>query len=373
MAVFKERLKLVRTYEAGKPIELVMREYGIVENDIIKLGSNENPYGTSPLVVESLKQNSHKAYLYPDDSMHELKDALAKHFNISQKELIIGAGSDQIIEFCMHSLEHHNARVLMAGITFAMYEVYAKLAGAEICKTQSDEHKLAEMENLYYESIRSGKRVSAIFLCMPNNPLGECLDVSAVEDFISKIDKDTLVVIDGAYQEFAAYKDKAKAITPSQFIKKFSNVVYLGTFSKIYGLGGMRVGYGIANEHIVSMLYKVRPPFNVSSLSLQAALVALGDKEFVAKCIESNAKEMKRYEAYAKESGWEFIDSYGNFITFSHADIESANLCEWLLQRGVIVRNLNSYGMNAIRITIGNSSQNTRVLELMQDYLQTHN
>lgn len=370
--MFRKALDRVVTYEAGKPIELVMREYGIKQEDVIKLGSNENPYGTSPLVVESLQHNAHKAFLYPDDSMYELKDALALRFNVRPKEIIIGAGSDQIIEFCMQALDHNNACVLMAKTTFAMYEVYAKLVGVEICKIQDDFHNLAEFLQLYKNAKSAGKKISAIFLCVPNNPLGECLDAQAIEDFIHQIDKDTLIILDGAYQEFAAYKDKAKALNPAALIKEFENVIYLGTFSKVYGLGGMRVGYGIASERVISALYKVRPPFNVGALSLQAALIALGDKAFVEQCIQNNATQMLRYEAYAKQNGLVFIPSYGNFITFSHKDIESSHLCEWLLQRGVIVRNLRSYGLNAFRITIGTDAQNTRVFELIQTYLQTH-
>lgn len=369
--MFKNTLEQIVTYEAGKPIELVMREYGIKQEDVIKLGSNENPYGASPLVIESLQNNAYKASLYPDDSMYELKDALALHFNVTPKQIIIGAGSDQIIEFCMQALNHHNAQVLMAKTTFAMYEVYAKLAGAEISKTQSDGHILEEFLELY-QKVKSQKNISAIFLCAPNNPLGECLDSNAIEKLIKAVDKETLVIVDGAYQEFAAYKDKRKAINPQYFIEQFDNVIYLGTFSKAYGLGGMRVGYGVASERIISMLYKVRPPFNVTTLSLQSAFVALRDQAFMRQCVEKNAIEMARYEAFAHKMGFTFIPSYGNFITFSHKEIESTHLCEWLLQKGVIVRNLRSYGLNAFRITIGKTEQNTRVFELIEQYLQTH-
>ena len=223
--MFKNTLEQIVTYEAGKPIELVMREYGIKQEDVIKLGSNENPYGASPLVIESLQNNAYKASLYPDDSMYELKDALALHFNVTPKQIIIGAGSDQIIEFCMQALNHHNAQVLMAKTTFAMYEVYAKLAGVEISKTQSDGHILEEFLELY-QKVKSQKNISAIFLCVPNNPLGECLDSNAIEKLIKAVDKETLVIVDGAYQEFAAYKDKRKAINPQYFIEQFDNVIY---------------------------------------------------------------------------------------------------------------------------------------------------
>lgn len=380
--MFKERLRQITTYEAGKPIELVMREYGIKKEDIIKLGSNENPYGTSPKVIESLQHNAYKAYLYPDDSMFELKNALASHFHVKERQIIIGAGSDQILEFCMQALQ--KAQVIMAKTTFAMYEVYAKLYGAKICKTQTEQHNIAAFKQLYTDiyahsarcSDIESTRVSAIFLCVPNNPLGECLGSQEIVDFIHfvrSIDKETLIILDGAYQEFAACKDKTKALCPASLIKDFDNVIYLGTFSKVYGLGGMRVGYGIACENIIDMLYKVRPPFNITTLSLQAAQTALNDQDFVQKCIESNAKEMLRYEAYAKDNGFSYTQSFCNFITLSRKDIESSHLCQWLLQKGVIIRNLASYGLNAFRITIGTHTQNTRVFELLETYLRTHN
>lgn len=371
--MFKKTLEQVVTYEAGKPIELVMREFGIKPDEIIKLGSNENPYGTSPKVVESIRQNAHKASLYPDDSMFELKNTLASKWSVKPQNVIIGAGSDQILEFCMHALNHDNACVLMAKTTFAMYEVYAKIANVEICKTPSDEHKLEEFESLYRASLERGKRVSAIFLCVPNNPLGECLDSAAVESFIQKIGKDTLIIIDGAYQEFATYKDRAKAFCVNKLIEKYENVIYLGTFSKAYGLGGMRVGYGIADSKIIAILYKVRAPFNITTLSLQAAIAALQDQDFVAQCVEQNAKEMLAYESFARENGFSFVPSYANFITLSRVGLDSTHLCEWLLQKGLIIRNLASYGLNAFRITIGTKKQNERVFELLKAYGANHN
>lgn len=370
--MFKKTLEQVVTYEAGKPIELVVREFGIKPDEIIKLGSNENPYGSAPRVIEMIQKNAHKACLYPDDSMLELKDALACKFSVKSHNIIIGAGSDQVLEFCMHALNHNNACVLMAKTTFAMYEVYAKIANVEICKTPSDEHSLEEFESLYRAALERGKRVSAIFLCVPNNPLGECLDSQEVEKFIEKISRDTLIIIDGAYQEFAVYKDKAKAFLPHKLIAKYENVIYLGTFSKAYGLGGMRVGYGIADSKIIAMLYKVRAPFNITTLSLQAAIIALQEQEFVAQCVEQNAKEMLGYESFARENDFNFIPSYGNFITLSRESVDSTHLCQWLLQKGLIIRNLASYGLNAFRITIGTQKQNVRVFELLKAYIVNH-
>jgi len=361
---FNKVLDDVKTYEAGKPIELVVREYGVKPQDIIKLASNENPYGTSPKVVEKLKEVSKNAFVYPDDSMYELKDALASKFEVNEKNIIIGAGSDQVIEFCVHAKCNENSKILMAKTTFAMYEIYGAQTGATILKTPSDEHNLEEFLSLYKQH-----KPELIFLCLPNNPLGECLDASDVYDFLDEIDENTLVVLDGAYQEYASIKDGAKKIIPSDVISKYSNVIYLGTFSKAYALGGMRVGYGISNTNIISNLYKLRPPFNITTPTLASAIQALKDEDFVKECITKNFEQMKRYEQYANEKGFKFIASYTNFITIYIDGYKSNEVALDLLKKGVIVRDMTGYGFNALRITIGTQEQNTKVFEILNSVL----
>ena len=357
---FNQILENLTIYEAGKPIELVVREYGINPKDIIKLASNENPYGTSLKVINKLQEVSKNAFVYPDDSMYELKDSLAKKFKVKNNNIIIGAGSDQVIEFCIHAKCDKNSKVLMAKTTFAMYEIYAKQTGATILKTLSDEHNLDEFREMYKQN-----KADIIFLCLPNNPLGECLDSKDVYEFLDEIDNNTLVVLDGAYQEFATFKDKAKQIVPNEVIAKYPNVIYLGTFSKAYALGGLRVGYGIAQEHIIQNLYKLRPPFNITTLSLAGAIEALEDENFVNDCIAKNFEQMKRYEQYATKKGFRFIPSYTNFITIYLDGYSSKDISQKLLEKGVIVRDMTGYGFNAIRITIGTQTQNTQVFEIL--------
>ncbi|WP_024790502.1 MULTISPECIES: histidinol-phosphate transaminase [unclassified Lebetimonas] len=351
-----ENLNNLKTYEAGKPIELVVREYGIKPSEIIKLASNENPYGPPPMAIEAVKKTAKNMHRYPDDSYYELKDALSERFDIKNENIIIGAGSDQILEFAIHAILPK--KVLMAGITFAMYEIYSKQFGAEILKTKSDKHNLEEFYEIYKQ-----QNPEIIFLCIPNNPLGECIDAKDVFSFIEKIDDDTLIIIDGAYQEYASFKDKNKEIKPKEILK-YKNVLYTGTFSKAYGLGGMRVGYGIANEFIIKNLHKLRPPFNITTLSLKAAIEALKDKEFVKMGIELNFEEMKRYEIFAKENNLNFIESYTNFIVLFIKN--STSVANNLLKKGIIVRDMVSYGFDAIRITIGKKEENEKVLNLLK-------
>jgi len=363
---FNRQLENIKTYEGGKPIELVVREFGIDPKDIVKLASNENPFGTSENVVKTIQENAHLAFMYPDDNMTELKEALAEKFSVTTKNIIIGEGSDQVIMFSIFAKANKHKKVLTARTTFAMYDIYAKQAGAKVIKTPSHQHNLDEFLHLY----KKEKDIGMIFLCLPNNPLGECLKKDDVYKFLEKIDDNTMVVIDGAYQDFAAAKNPQMQIEPKELIEKFPNTLYLGTFSKSYGLGGMRIGYGIAGEEIMSALYKMRPPFNVTNLSLKAAVSALNDEEFVNKTITNNFKEMKKYEEFAKENKIDFIDSYTNFITFIFSDkLNSKNIAQILLKKGIIIRDLTSYGVNGIRVTIGTPEQNSRFLETFKEVL----
>ena len=357
---FNRVLDDLKTYEAGKPIELVVREYGIEAKDVIKLASNENPRGCSPKVIEAVKEEASKMNLYPDDSMYELKEALANKYNVSDKNIIIGSGSDQVIEFAIHAKANANTKVLIAGITFAMYEIYTLQTGAKVLKTPSAQHNLKEMLEIY----KANNDISIVILCIPNNPLGECVDVKDVYAFLDELRAETLVIIDGAYQEYAAFKDSAKKIIPSDIIRKYPNAIYTGTFSKAYGLGGMRCGYGIAQPEIIQALLKLRAPFNITTLTLKAAIVALSDEAFVEASVRENFEQMKAYEVFAKELGFRVIESYTNFIVLEFdASKNSAEIAQKLMEKGIIVRNLGSYGMNAIRVTIGTPDQNARFFE----------
>ncbi|OHE04336.1 histidinol-phosphate transaminase [Sulfurimonas sp. RIFOXYB12_FULL_35_9] len=362
---FNKNLENIKTYEAGKPIELVVREFGIDPKDIVKLASNENPSGCSPKVVEAVGAILSKMALYPDDSMIKLKNALSVKMGVANENIIIGSGSDQVIEFLIHAKATHGSKILMNSITFAMYEIYAKHVGAEVIRTASQEHDMDEFYELYRQ-----EKPEIIFICTPNNPTGDALDAQKIFEFLKKIDSDTLVVIDGAYMEYAIAKDAKKEIVVKELIEQFDNVIYLGTFSKAYGLGGMRVGYGVANAKIIKELYKLRPPFNITTLSLEAASVALEDEDFVKKSVTLNLQQMKRYEEFAKEQKIDIINSYTNFVTLClNPNQNSSKISNLLLQKGMIVRDLSSYNMNAIRVTVGTEEQNSRFFGLVIQFL----
>jgi histidinol-phosphate aminotransferase len=353
MIKFNKVLENIKIYEAGKPIELVVREFGIDAKDVVKLASNENPIGTSPAVQKVIIENSDRAHLYPDDSMFELKAALSSRYDVRDDNIIIGAGSDQVLEFISRALLDEDSSVLMSAVTFAMYEIYAKQMGAKIIRTASYEHKYDEFMEAY-----TMHKPKIVYICTPNNPTGDATSREEVLKIIEAIGNDALIVVDGAYMEYAAVKDEKYSISPSDLLC-YENVIYLGTFSKAYGLGGMRVGYGIAQSSLITELYKMRPPFNISTLSLAAAIEACKDEIFVKKSITLHQEQIKRYESFAKDNKFEYIDSYTNFITYLFDEnIDSTKISDELLKRGVIIRNLASYGMNAIRITIGTAKQN---------------
>lgn len=362
---FNETLNDITLYEAGKPIELVVREFGIEPSRVVKLASNENPLGTPPSVAKVLSEHSTKAHLYPDDSMYELKESLAKKYDVDAKEIIIGAGSDQVLEFISRSLLSKSDTVLMSKVTFAMYEVYAKQVGAKIVRTPSFVHKVDEFIACYKEY-----KPKIVYLCIPNNPIGDCLTNKEAFEIIDAIDNDTLVVVDGAYMEYAAYKNSDYLITPKDTLK-YKNVIYLGTFSKAYGLGGMRVGYGIAKSEMIEQIAKMRPPFNISSLSLAAAIEALKADDFLESSLKLHSEQILRYEEFAKDNNIEYIDSYTNFITYMLDDtLNSTTIANALLKDGVIIRNLASYGLNAIRTTVGTANQNDRFFEAITPLLK---
>ncbi|MRJ03341.1 MAG: histidinol-phosphate transaminase [Epsilonproteobacteria bacterium] len=351
---FNPTLEKIRNYEAGKPIELVVREFGIDESEVVKLASNENPYGASPKALEAIRENSHRASLYPDDSMYALKEGLARRFGVEREELIIGAGSDQVLEFAARALLNPQTKVLMTKVTFAMYAIYATQQGAEVVRTSCYRHDFDELSHLVREH-----DPAIVHICTPNNPTGDAVDREALYSFLEGV-REPLVIVDGAYMEYAVYKDPAKKIDPKELIDRFPNVLYLGTFSKAYGLGGMRVGYGIARREIIRELSKLRPPFNVTTLSLAAAVAALEDPDFVESSLRRNFQEMDRYLTFALQRGIDYIDSYTNFITYLFDNsLSSTQIADELLKRGVIIRDLASYGINGIRITVGTREQNT--------------
>ncbi|TGM61942.1 histidinol-phosphate transaminase [Leptospira adleri] len=364
MVQFQPILNSLKSYEAGKPIELVVREYGIDPKDVIKLGSNENPFGCSDEVIRAVQNFAPKMSYYPDDSYLDLKEALAQKFDVTPDRIIPGNGSDQVLDFACRCVLTQGDSVLINRITFAMYRIYALQCGAKVHSTETVPHDLDAFLDL-----AKVVKPKILFLCTPSNPVGDALSKSEVYEFLRKLSPDTLVVIDAAYMEFGKRKDPDKFIPAKEVTDLFPNVFYTGTFSKVYGLGGMRIGYGIGNKELIDNIYKMRPPFSVTNLSALAATEALKNEDHVENYLKSNLEELRRYEKFAADESIEFIDSYANFITFfarKHGRT-ATTIAQSLLKKGIILRDLKSYELNAIRITIGRPEQNDRVLESLKE------
>ncbi|RHX84638.1 histidinol-phosphate transaminase [Leptospira stimsonii] len=363
MVQFQTILNSLKSYEAGKPIELVVREFGIDPKDVIKLGSNENPFGCAPAVIKAVQDFASKMSYYPDDSYLDLKNALARKFEVTPDRIIPGNGSDQVLDFACRCVLGVGDSVLINRITFAMYRIYALQCGAKVHSTETVPHDLDAFLDL-----AKIVKPKILFLCTPSNPVGDALSKSDVYEFLRRLSPETLVVIDAAYMEFGKQKDQNKFIPAKEVTDLFPNVFFTGTFSKVYGLGGMRIGYGIGSSELIKNIYKMRPPFSVTNLSALAATEALNNESHVENYLKSNLEELGRYEKFANEESIEFIDSYANFITFfarKHGK-SSTEIAQSLLRKGIILRDLKSYELNALRITIGRPEQNDKVLEALK-------
>ncbi|MFP4332429.1 MAG: histidinol-phosphate transaminase [Campylobacterales bacterium] len=363
---FNDHVEELELYELGDSLGKVAHSLKMDPKDIIKLDSNENPYGAPKEAVLAINSSMWECSVYPDDSMYSLKTALSKRFDITKDNLVIGTGRDQVIDMALRAKCSPGDKILCAPTVTILYKIYAERVGAEMIHTHSDHHNIDEFLESYDEH-----KPKMIFLSLPNNLLGDCLDSEDVYKLLDHVDSNTIVILDGAFQEYAAFKDKAKEIEPKDVIEKYQNVIYIGTFSKIYGLGGMRVGYGIASPELSEVLSKFRPPYNIATLSQVAAVASLEAKEYIRNCLHKNSSEMERFIDFAKAWSLPYLESYANFLTLPLNIYSSTRVKNGLLKHGVMVYDLKPYGVNAIRVTIGTESQNDIFLERFETYIKT--
>ncbi len=357
----REAIYKIKPYVPGKPVEEVERELGI--KNVLKLASNENPLGPSPKAVEALKQSASGVNFYPDGNCFYLKEALAEKLHCSLTELIVGNGSDEVLSFITAAYLNPGEEIIMGSPSFSEYDFAAKVMGGETIKVP--------LINYTHDLEGMAKAVTAktkiIFVCNPNNPTGTMVDGNQVAQFMSKVPNHVLVVFDEAYYEYVENSDYPDTLG---YVREGRNVIVLRTFSKIYGLAGLRIGYGVAPEGIISDLNRVREPFNVNILSQKAALAALGDYDFLQKSKKINleGKEML-YQALG-ELGLEFIPTEANFI-FINAGVDSQELFKKLLQKGVIIRTGDIFNHPTfIRLTVGQEEENKRVIRALREVLE---
>jgi histidinol-phosphate aminotransferase len=353
-------IRAISPYVPGKPITELAREMNLAEDSIVKLASNENPLGMSPKGRKAVEDALSGIERYPDN--FDLTRALAERCGVADAQIVLGNGSNDILELAARAFLGPNRSAVFAAHAFAVYPLATTATGAEciVAPAKDYGHDLAAMK----AAIRPDTKI--VWLANPNNPTGTFLPYADIEAFIASISSDILVVLDEAYNE---YLPPALRFDTLAWVKKYPNVLVTRTFSKIYGLAGLRIGYGVGSQGVVDLLNRVRQPFNVNNLALAAATAALDDDAFLAESYELNQRGMAQIIAGLKRLGLKHIPSHGNFITFHVGD--GAGVNQRLLKQGVIVRPIGAYGMpEYLRVTIGREHENARFLQALESAIR---
>ena len=352
----------IAPYQPGKPIAELARELGLDETGIIKLASNENPIGVSPLARRAIDSSLADLARYPDGNGYELKQAIARHSGIDSACIVLGNGSNDVLELAARAFLTPGQEAVYSQHAFAVYPLVVQAIGARGVEVPARDfgHDLGAMRRAVTP------RTRVVFIANPNNPTGTLALPSDVAGFIASLPPEVLVVLDEAYNEYLPGELKADSIS---WLQQFANLVVTRTFSKVYGLAGLRVGYALAAPGVADLMNRVRQPFNVNSISLAAAAAALDDIEFVQRSFEVNQAGMRQVTEGLRRLGVEFIPSFGNFVSFKAGD--AAAVFQRLLRLGVIVRPIASYGMpQHLRVTIGIAAENDRFLAALGQSLR---
>jgi len=353
MLTARKELDLIPDYVPGKSIDEIREKYKL--EHVIKLASNENPLGASPLAKAVYKKCTEKLHLYPRGSAPELVKKLAAKWKIKEENLIIGNGSDEILDLAAKAYLNKNDCAVGANSTFSVYSSVTKATGSK--------YEAFPLENFYYplENMLNFEKAKIIFICNPNNPTGTYHSNRVIFNFLKKIPRDILVVLDMAYREFASEKEPPL----HKWIELFPNLLCTRTFSKIYGLAALRVGYGIASEEVIKTLKKIKLPFNSSYPAQMAAAAALDDTAFIEKSLKLNEAERTRLTQNLQNAGFKVLPSKANFICVKFGS-RAAQIVERFESKGIVIRLLSSFGMPEwVRITIGTARENRKLLEFI--------
>jgi histidinol-phosphate aminotransferase len=348
-------------YEPGKPIEDVAREHGLDPKGIAKLASNENPFGPSPLAVAAAREALASAHLYPDGACLRLRARLAQRHGLGMESIVVGNGSNELIELLGHVFMRPGSEAVMGERAFIVYWLVSKLFGAQAVTVPMRTDYAHDLDAM---AAAISERTRLVFVASPNNPTGPANSPAEIESFIKALPPHVICVMDEAYAE---YLDEEPDIPG--LIKAGYPVVGMRTFSKIFGLGGLRIGYGYAHPELASLMQRVRQPFNVNSIAQVAALAALDDHAFIEQCKRANAEGREQLVAGVQALGLEVVPGDANFVLVRCGDGTAA--FKALQANGMIVRPLAAYGMpDAIRVTIGKVQENERFLQLLEAHLQ---
>ncbi|WP_058303840.1 histidinol-phosphate transaminase [Gorillibacterium timonense] len=347
-------------YQPGKPIEDVKRELGL--DKVIKLASNENPFGCSPKAKEAIIRELDQLSLYPDGAAISLTEEVAKRNGVRPDQIIFGCGSDEVIEMIAKAFFLPGDETVMATHTFSQYRHNAEVEGAVIVEAEMKDgtHDLDAM------LAKVTDKTKIVWICNPNNPTGTMLPHQTVADFLNKISAEILVVLDEAYIEYVTAPDFPNGL---ELLKQHKNLILLRTFSKIYGLAALRIGYGIGHPDIIKLVAQVRPPFNTTRTAQAAALAAIQDVEFVARCREANAEGIQYLTGEFDRMGLRHFPAHGNFIMVE-VGRPSKDVFDALLRKGYIIRAGHALGFpTSIRVTVGSREQNEGFIAALSEVL----
>jgi histidinol-phosphate aminotransferase len=351
--LYRSQILAIKPYVPGKPVEEVERELGI--SGAIKLASNENPLGPSPLAVAAMQKCLAKVSFYPDGNCYYLKEALSSHWDLPADNFIIGNGSDEILSFITAAFLNEGEEAVVAHPSFSEYDFAVKIMGGVTVPVplKNHTHDLPAMASAVT------RETKLIFICNPNNPTGTMVGNNEVTALLNDLPEHVIAVLDEAYFEYVTDPAYGESL---DFVREGRNVIVLRTFSKIYGLAGLRVGYGMARPDLIGSLLRVKEPFNVNLLAQAAALAALDDKEHVEKSRRLNEEGKQYLAAEFNRLGLFFAPTHANFI-WVRVGVDCKQLFAKLLRRGVIVRTGDIFGApDVIRVTIGTPEQNRRFI-----------
>ncbi|WP_090831268.1 MULTISPECIES: histidinol-phosphate transaminase [unclassified Bacillus (in: firmicutes)] len=357
---WKKQLLTLTPYQPGKSIEAVKEELGL--DEIVKLASNENPFGCSPEAIKAIQKFSATAAVYPDGYATNLRSVLAEKLGVNGDQLIFGNGSDEIIQIISRALLHPEARTVMASPTFPQYKHNAVIEGASYVEVPllNGEHDLENMlKNL-------DDVTNIVWLCSPNNPTGTYISLTNLLSFLDRAPDHVLVVLDEAYYEYVVADDYYDSI---KLLDKYKNLIILRTFSKIYGLASLRIGYGVSSKEIIRALEPAREPFNTNSLAQLAATASVLDEKFVETCRDKNKQGLQQFYDFCKGRNLNYFPSQGNFILINFGR-DGDEVFQFLLKKGYIVRSGKALGFpESVRITVGSTEQNEGVIKAMDQFL----
>ena len=346
-------------YEPGKPIEQVARELGLDPAGIVKLASNENPHGPSPKAIAAATQALHEANLYPDGGYYALRQKLAQKTGLEMNQFIIGDGSNEIIELLGHAFLAPGVECVMHQAAFVVYKLVTVMFGA----TPVEVPLVNMRQDLRALAAAVTPRTRLVFLASPANPVGATNTAEEILELVRALPPHVILVLDEAYADFL---DNPPDLRP--LIAEGKKVIGLRTFSKIYGLAALRIGYGYAAPELITILQRARQPFNVNAIAAAAAIAALDDTEFVTRCRRENQAGLAQLGDGFKKLGLEFVPGQGNFLLVKVGD--GARIFGALQQRGLIVRPVKPYGLPEwVRVTVGTRGQNERLLATLAEVL----